>query len=89
MNGEYREWTKEGKLLWEIIEMTTEKKIEVKNYWPNGNVKMTGKSLMPESLSIHQWSQTRDGYWTYRHEDNQVSKSEKYKSGQLLNVEMP
>ena len=89
MNGEYREWTKDGKLLWEIVEMTNEKKIQVKNYWPNGQVKMSGKSLMPESLSIHQWSQTRDGYWTYWHEDNTVSKSEKYKSGQLLNVEMP
>jgi uncharacterized protein len=89
MSGEYREWTEDGKLLWEIIEMTNEKKISVKTFWPNGQVKMSGKSNMPESLSIHQWSQTREGYWTYWYKDNTVSKSEKYSEGQLLTVEMP
>jgi antitoxin component YwqK of YwqJK toxin-antitoxin module len=89
MSGEYREWSSDGKLLWEIIEMTDETKISVKNYWPNGQVKMQGKSNMPESLSIHQWSQTREGYWTYWYKDNTVTKSEKYSKGQLLTVEMP
>ncbi|MCH2022735.1 MAG: hypothetical protein MK207_09680 [Saprospiraceae bacterium] len=89
MSGEYKEWTEDGKLLWEITEMDNEQKIQVKNYWPNGQVKMSGKSHMPESLSIHQWSQTRHGYWTYWYKDNTVSKSEKYANGQLLTVEMP
>ena len=89
MSGEYKEWTEDGKLLWEITEMDNERKIEVKNYWPNGQVKMSGKSDMPESLSIHQWSQTRHGYWTYWYKDNTVSKSEKYADGQLLTVEIP
>lgn len=88
MSGEYREWNKEGTLLWEIREMTDEKKIEVVNYWPNGTVKMKGKSNLPPSLSIHQWSQTRDGYWTYWY-DQKVTKFEKYTNGQLLTVEMP
>jgi len=89
MSGEYREWSEDGKLLWEIVEQTDEKKILVKNFWSNGQVKMQGKSNMPESLSIHQWSQTRDGYWTYWHKDNTVTRSEKYANGQLLTVEMP
>lgn len=89
MSGEYREWTEDGKLLWEIIELTDEKKISVKNYWPNGQVKIEGKANMPESLSIHQWSQTREGYWTYWYKDGSVTKSEKYSNGQLLTVEMP
>lgn len=89
MSGEYREWDKEGKLLWEIIELTDEKKILIKSYWSNGQLKMQGKSDMPQSLSIHQWSQTRQGYWTYWYKDGTVTKSEKYSSGQLLTVEMP
>lgn len=89
MSGEYREWTKDGKVLWEIIELTDEKKILVKNFWPNGQVKMKGKSSMPQSLSVHQWSQTREGYWTYWYKDGSVTKSEKYSKGQLLTVEMP
>mgnify|MGYP001792007240 CR=1 FL=1 len=88
MSGEYREWNKDGTLLWEIREMTDEKKIEVVNYWPNGTVKMKGKSNLPPSPSIHQWSQTRDGYWTYWY-DEKVTKSEKYNNGQLLTIEMP
>jgi len=89
MSGEYREWTKEGYLLWEIIELTDEKKISVKNFWSNGQVKMKGKAKMPPSLSIHQWSQTRDGYWIYYYKDGTVLKSEKYSNGQLINVQMP
>lgn len=89
MSGEYKEWDKDGHLLWEIVELTDESKIMVKNFWPNGQVKMQGKSTMPESLSIHEWSQTRDGYWTYWLKDNTVSKTERYSKGQLLTVEMP
>lgn len=88
MSGEYREWNEKGQLIWEINELTTEKKIQVINYWPDGTIKMKGKSNMPPSLSIHDWSQTRDGYWTYWYEDN-VTRSEKYSNGQLLTVEMP
>lgn len=89
MSGEYREWNVDGKLIWEIVELTDEKKISVKNYWPNGQVKMEGKANMPHSLSIHQWSQTRQGYWTYWYKDGTVIKSEKYSNGELLTVEMP
>lgn len=89
MSGEFREWDEQGHLVWEVIESTEEKKILVKSYWPNGQVKMQGKSNMPESLSIHQWSQVRDGYWTYWDKDGTVTKSEKYSAGQLLTVEMP
>ncbi|MGH1338275.1 MAG: toxin-antitoxin system YwqK family antitoxin [Aureispira sp.] len=88
MNGEYREWNEDGQLLWEIRELTDEKKILVINYWPDGTIKMKGKSNMPASLSIHEWSQTRDGYWTYWYEES-VTRSEKYDNGQLLAVEMP
>lgn len=88
MSGEYREWNEEGTLLWEITEMIDEKKITVINYWPDGSIKMKGKSNLPPSLSIHQWSQTRDGYWTYWFE-KKVTKSEKYNNGQLMTVEMP
>lgn len=89
MNGEYREWTKDGKLLWEIVEMKGERAIQVKNFWNNGQVKMEGKSKLPTSLSIHQWSQTREGYWIYYYKDGSVLKSEKYGEGQLINVQMP
>lgn len=89
MNGTYREWTKDGTLLWEIREMKEEKAIEVKNYWTTGEVKMEGKASMPASLSIHQWSQSREGYWTYYHNDGTVLKSEKYSKGKLINVQMP
>lgn len=88
MSGEYQEWNEEGQLLWKITELTDEKKILVINYWPDGSIKMKGKSNMPASLSIHEWSQTRDGYWTYWFENN-VTRSEKYNNGQLLTVEMP
>jgi antitoxin component YwqK of YwqJK toxin-antitoxin module len=89
MSGEYREWDKDGRLLLEIIELTAESKILVKSYWPNGKLKMQGKSDMPESLSIHEWSQTQQGYWMYWQKDGTVIKSEKYSKGQLLTVEMP
>ncbi len=88
MSGEYKEWNKDGKLLWEITELTDENKILVVNYWPDGSIKMKGKSAMPTSLSIHEWSQTRTGYWTYYFE-GKVTRSEKYSNGQLLAVEMP
>lgn len=88
MSGEYREWDEAGTLIWEIREMNDVKKIEVINYWPDGTLKMKGKSNLPPSLSIHQWSQTRDGYWTYWYEGN-VTRSEKYDDGRLLTVEMP
>ena len=89
MSGEYREWAEDGTLIWEILELTREKKISVKQYWPNGNLKMSGKSDMPSTLSINQWSQTKVGYWTYWYEDKTVQKSEKYNNGQLLTTEMP
>jgi len=89
MSGEYKEWNTEGKLLLEIIELTEENKITVKRYWSNGELKMQGKSNMPQSLSIHEWSQTRQGYWTYWEKDGTIIKSEKYSNGQLLTVEMP
>ncbi|MFK7798274.1 MAG: toxin-antitoxin system YwqK family antitoxin [Aureispira sp.] len=88
MSGEYREWNDKGQLVWEIRELTDEKKILVISYWPDGTVKMKGKSNMPTSLSIHEWSQTRDGYWTYWYQQK-VTRSEKYNNGQLLTVEMP
>jgi len=89
MSGEYREWNKDGKLLFEIIELTEENKILVKKFWSNGQLKMQGKSTMPSSLSIHEWSQTRQGYWSYWHQDGVEIKIEKYSNGQLLTVEMP
>jgi antitoxin component YwqK of YwqJK toxin-antitoxin module len=88
MSGEYKEWNEQGNLLWEIKELSDEKKILVINYWPDGSLKMKGKSNMPPSLSIHEWSQTRQGYWTYWYE-GKVTRSEKYNNGQLLTVEMP
>ncbi|MFT5646327.1 MAG: hypothetical protein ACI976_001008, partial [Aureispira sp.] len=89
MSGEYREWDTDGKLLLEIIELTEENKISVTSYWSNGQLKMQGKSNMPSSLSIHEWSQTRQGYWTYWQKDGTVIRSEKYSNGQLLTTEMP
>ena len=89
MSGDYKEWNEAGVLVCEYIEMTQEKKITVRTYWENGKVKMQGQSLMPESLSIHQWNQTRHGQWTYWNQDGSVMKTENYESGRLTSTEMP
>jgi antitoxin component YwqK of YwqJK toxin-antitoxin module len=89
MSGDYFDWNENGALIWQIQELKDENKISVVNYWENGQIKMTGKSKMPTSLSIHEWSQSRDGQWTYYYKDGKVIKGESYLDGRLQNVEMP
>ncbi len=89
MSGEYKEWSNKGILVWHIVEMTDENAISVKNFWQTGKLKIEGKSTLPNSLSLHDWSKTRTGYWTYYTQAGTIIKSEKYKQGALLNTQTP
>ena len=89
MSGEYNEWAEDGQVLWSIVELSDSKVIDVKQYWNNGQIKLKGKSALPRTLSIHHWTQSRNGYWIYYYRDGTVKKSEKYDRGRLVNVVMP
>lgn len=89
MSDTYREWYINGNLSTEIIEMEDKKQILVKQYWDNGQLKLQGISNLPENLSIHNWTQTRQGIWTYWIKDGSVMKTENYTSGKLLSTELP
>jgi antitoxin component YwqK of YwqJK toxin-antitoxin module len=88
MSDEYREWNEQGKLTTEIIELKEQKHITVKQFWDNGQLKMQGLSKLPSSLSIHNWSQTRFGQWTFWMRDGSVLKTENYDGGRLVSTEM-
>jgi len=89
MSDEYREWFENGKLSTEIIEMKDKKMISVKQFWDNGQVKVQGTSALPASLSIHNWSQSRHGLWTYWLKDGSTMKTENYENGRLVSTELP
>ena len=88
MSGEYREWYANGNLSTEIIELEDKKQILVKQYWDNGQLKVQGTSNLPTNLSIHNWTQTRQGIWTYWLKDGTAVKTENYTSGVLVSTEL-
>jgi len=89
MSDEYREWYENGKLATEIIEMKDKKLIFVKQFWDNGQVKLQGNSTLPANLSIHNWTQSRQGTWTYWLKDGSIMKTENYEGGKLISTESP
>ena len=89
MSGEYKEWNKIGQLLKEVIELPSEKMIQVREFWPNGQLKVEGRSKLHSSLSIHQWTQTREGEWTYWNPEGKIIKTERYAEGRLTATIMP
>lgn len=88
MSDEYREWYENGKIATEIIEMKDKKMISVKQYWDNGQLKLQGTSSLPDNLSIHNWSQSRQGTWTYWLKDGTTMKTENYNNGKLISTEL-
>lgn len=88
MSDAYREWYPNGNLSTEIIEMEDKKQILVKQYWDNGQLKLQGISNLPSNLSIHNWTQSRQGIWTYWIKDGSVMKTENYDAGKLVSTEL-
>ena len=89
MSGEFKEWNEYGVLLREIIENTELQRIVVKTFWENGQIKMQGTSKTPPTLSIHHWSQSRHGAWTYWDKNGNVQKTENYIDGKLISTDLP